>query len=411
MSDWEEELHQYFPSYLLPSAEVKALPREAAARFLARITGKPEALDLLLAQSALASVVQDIHDLDRELPLLSRELPSRTEPERVERDGSVQGRLDPMATAQRRMAGLAARVVANTPRPTYARPENELLVAAAERAVGLLRKLETGGVISASTKKSWARGLTDVRRNIADTLRKGPLSQVPRVPVAELTAHHEGAARVARHAAYALALRIHRAMRCIDEDDAARIAQLVADHALAPIEAPRRFEIAVLIRLGRALEAALGPRGFTMERALVHRDRREVFGFHRGTTSLRVYYDQSVLPHACKCDEGMRHYLGDHGTLRPDITLDVIRDGARARAALVDAKLSDDPGYLETSYLKMRRYQADLAAHLGGWPMVTLVASSGRLITGAPRREDAVIAVPWKSWVPEEVVAGFVDGL
>src|SRR5262249_13962708 len=149
-----------------------------------------------------APVARDI----RELPLVARELPSRTEAKRVERDGSVRGRLDAPATAQRRIAGHPARAVSRTPRTSFALPENELLVATAERLVDLLRTLETGGAISRTTEKSWAQGLTSARRRMDDALRKAPLSQVPRVP---LTAFQVDATRAARHAAYGIALRLH----------------------------------------------------------------------------------------------------------------------------------------------------------------------------------------------------------
>ncbi len=296
MSTWEDELRQHFPSYLMPAAQVKALPRETAELFLARITGKPDALKLLLAASALAPMAGDVRELDRELPLVARVLPSRAEAERVERDGSVRGRLDPPATAQRRIAGHPARVVSRTPRTSFALRENELLVATAERLVDLLGRLEAGGVISGTTQKSWARGLTSARQRMADVLRKPPLSQVPRVPSAQLTAFHVDAARAARPGAYGIALRLHDAMRGLDTSDPVKLAQLVADGALAPIDLPRRFEIAVLIRLGRCLEAALGARGFTMERAIIEPARREVFAFHRGATSVRVHYDHEILP-------------------------------------------------------------------------------------------------------------------
>jgi hypothetical protein len=411
MNAWEEELRQHFPSYLLPSAQVDALPREAAERFLARVTGRPDALRLLLATSVLAPVARVVLEFERELPLVARALPSRTTVDRVERDGSVRGRLDASATARRRIAGHPGRVVSSTPRTTFALPENELLVATAAQLVGLLRELEDRRVISETTEKSWARGLTRARRHMDGVLRAPPLSDVPRLVPAQLTAFHVDAARAARPAAYGIALCLRDAMRGLDVTDPAELAQLVAEGALAPIELPRRFEIAVLIRLGRCLGAALEARGFTMERSIIESARREVFAFHRGAMSVLVHYDQQLLPHACVCHPGLRHYLGGHEGLRPDITIEIVRDGARVRAAVADAKLSESEGYLEASYLKMLRYREDLGAHLGGWPKAILVASSGTVIAGAPRQEDEVVAVPWKDWVPEDVISGLLDGV
>lgn len=411
MSTWEEELRVYFPTYLLPSAQVEALPPEAAQLFLARLTGRPDALHLLLAASALAPVAREVRELARELGAVSRELPSRTEVERVVRDGSVRGRLDAAATAQQRIGGHPARVVSRASRTSFALPENELLVAVAERVVALLRRLEAGGVISRTTEKSWARGLTDARRRAEEVLRESPLARIPRLPHADLDAFHVAAARAARPAAYGLALRLHEALCGMSRHDPAALALLVAEGALAPVEPEKRFEIAVLIRLGRCLEAALVARGFTMERAIIEPRRREVFAFHRGGTRVNLYYNQVILPHACICETGLAHYLGGHQGLRPDFTLEVERDGVRARAVIADAKLSENVDYLKEGYLKILRYRADLAAHLDGWPTAILIASSHALVVGAPRQEDPVIAVPWKDWVPPAIVEALVTDL
>ncbi len=90
--------------------------------------------------------------------------------------------------------------------------------------------------------------------------------------------------------------------------------------------------------------------------------------------------------------------------------MEVVHDGARTRAAVADAKLSEDASYLKASYLKMLHYRAELAG-LDGWPMAILVASSNVLIAGAPRQADEVVAIPWKDWIPEDVVNGLLDGL
>src|SRR5687767_5975449 len=131
MSTWEEELRVHFPGYLLPSASLEALTREAASRFLDRLTGKNDSLKLLLAASALAPVADEVREFTRELALVARVLPSRTEVEQVASDHEVRGRLDVPGTLRRNLAGGPIRIVSRVPRRHFDLPENVLLVAAA----------------------------------------------------------------------------------------------------------------------------------------------------------------------------------------------------------------------------------------------------------------------------------------
>jgi hypothetical protein len=58
---------------------------------LSRLAGRADLLDLLLAASALAPIAGTVRELARELPELSRALPSQTDRERREDDGRVVG--------------------------------------------------------------------------------------------------------------------------------------------------------------------------------------------------------------------------------------------------------------------------------------------------------------------------------
>ncbi|AUX27222.1 uncharacterized protein SOCEGT47_078050 [Sorangium cellulosum] len=408
MSSWEDELREHFPGYLLPSAQRGALTREAAERFLSRLGHRVDLLELLLAASALSPLADEVRAFARELPLVARELPAHTEMQRVENRGRIRGRLDVPGTLRKRAAGDPDGLTSRVRERRFDLPENVLLVATAARLAGLLARLEQSGVIAKNTKKSWAQGFTQDAEAIRHALESTVLREVPRAPV---QAAHEQAARAARHPAYRRALRLHDAMKSMATNDAVALARLVAEGALAPMDAPTRFEIAVLIRLGRQIEEALRARGEAVElrRALIEPNRAEVFDFAAGRTQLRVLYNQVCFDDLGPRDRGMRHYFGNHGRFRPDITLELVRDGRRLRAVVVEVKLSDERDYLGQGYHEALLYRAEYEKDLTGWPKAILVVSSAA-IQGAPRREDDVIAVSWDGWVPQEVLDGLLDG-
>ena len=83
--------------------------------------------------------------------------------------------------------------------------------------------------------------------------------------------------------------------------------------------------------------------------------------------------------------------------------------GGAFRAVVIEAKLSEDPGYLAQGYQEALLYRAEYAPALTGWPKAILVTSAS--LGAAPRREDEVIAVGWDQWVPEVVIDGLIEGL
>ncbi|WP_437634179.1 hypothetical protein [Sorangium sp. So ce854] len=408
MSSWEDELREHFPGYLLPASARRALSREAAERFLSRLGHRADLLDLLLAASALSPLADEVRAFARELPLIARELPSRAEIQRVDARGSIRGRIDVPGTLRKRASGAPDSVISRVPERRFDLPENVLLVATAERLAGLLARLEQSGAISKGTKKSWAKGFTEDAEAIRHALSATVLDEVPRAPV---QAVHEQAARAARQSVYRRALRLHEAMNRMDTNDAAALARLVAEGALAPMDAATRFELAVLIRLGRRIEDALRARGVAVElhRALIERGRAEVFDFAAGGAHLRVFYNQVCFDPLGPRDRGVLHYFGNDGRFRPDLTIELVRDAKRIRAVVIEVKLSDKRDYLERGYHEALLYRAEYDRDLTGWPKAILVVSSAA-IHGAPRREDEVIAVDWASWVPDTVLDGLLDG-
>jgi hypothetical protein len=216
---------------------------------------------------------------------------------------------------------------------------------------------------------------------------------------------HEEAARTASHPAYPLALSLHRSLRLgLDSADPAIVGRAVAEGALFPLADHTRFELAVLLRLVHALEDRPG---FALRRAPVISGRREVAEITgEDGTAVRIHYDQAVLDPG-PYDAGLRRYLGQRGRLRPDVTVITRAPGRAPRATVIEAKLSDDPGYLAAGYREAMVYLAECGAALTGWPKVVVVTSAG--VLAEPRREDDVIAVGWSRWVPEAVIDGLLS--
>ncbi len=121
-----------------------------------------------------------------------------------------------------------------------------------------------------------------------------------------------------------------------------------------------------------------------------------------------VYYNQAFLDPG-PCDLGARHYLGQTGRMRPDATVVVRPTQDSMRACVIEVKLSPDPAYLLRGYHEAQLYRAEYRTQLGGWPQAILVAAES--FAGQPRRGDDVIAVGWDRWVPEDVIAGFLNGV
>jgi hypothetical protein len=400
---WEEFLGEHFPGYLLPSSSAHAISVDAASRFLERITGRPDQLTLLRAVSTLAPRMAAVHELATvQLPDLVRRLPARTVTKLREWEGGFQGRLDVRGTLAHHLAGRSTRFVTRARERRFDLPETVLVRGVCERLLALLERLRKADVISSS-------GWGAVAHACEGALRHALAATVLRdVETEALTSFHEAAARAGRHPCYPLALGLHVGLRAgLDSDDEAAIARVVAEGALAPLDAPTRFEIAVVVRLLVALQSHLddvAPGRWTMHRTLVTRGRREVADLERDDgVHVRVFYNQAILPSG-PADRGGTHYLGQTGRMRPDVTVVVEQPGHAPRAVVIEVKLSDDPKYVLSGLHEAHLYRAEYAPYLTGWPKAILVASSP--VVGAPRAEDDVVAVGWDRWVPPEVLVG-----
>ncbi len=401
---WEEFLRLHFPGYLLPDAAREALSEAAAIRFLDALGARPGELAVLRAASFVTAHEADLDAFVRvDLPALLRAPRRRASSALVSFEGHAPGRLDVAATLRSRLSGRATRFTVHAPTAGSPRPEDAVVKSVARRIVAIATILDRAGVLA---RAGWSASVASWARALAVALASPALRAVADAPI---TAHHERCAIAAVHPAYARAAALHRALReGLDDRSPARIARAVAAGALLPRDDAARFELAVLLRVVEALALRLEPAGFTLHRTLLGPGRRAVVDLARGDDHVRVHYNQACLDPGAY-DAGLRHYLGQTGRLRPDVTVIVEAPPRPARAVAIEAKLSADPSYLAQGLQEAFLYRAELAAHLSGWPKAILVASSP--LPGEPRREDDVIAVGWDRWAPASVIDGLVEGL
>lgn len=399
---WEAYLASRFPGYLLPASRREALSEEEAARFLSRLGGDATQLERVRVASLAAAHAGAIEEFAlRALPdWLARPPPPPGEVAPRAWEGSAPGRLDVMATLRLRLAGQSTRFVTRARGAGGERGEDAVLKAAARRLRAVLRALAAaaldriGGWTAAAACEAALEGALGAPAF-------GAIADAPIGPA------EEEAALGGPHPAYALGARLHRAARVAqDSRDPAAIARLVAEGALGPLAASTRFELAVLLRLVEAIEAT---GRFRLRRTAVLPDREEVAVFDAPAGArVRVFYNQACLP-AGPHELGVRHYLGREGRLRPDVVAVIEAPGREARAVVVEAKHSEDAGYLVEGWGQALLYRQEYAPLLTGWPKVVLVSSGA--IAGAVRRGDDVIAVGWEGWVGEGIAEGVLEGV
>jgi hypothetical protein len=404
---WEDFLRASFPGYLLPESAHRAISVEEASLFLERLTGRPHELSLLRMVSTLAPRMEALHAFAfRLLPELVRVLPAQAEIAQRAWEGGFQGRLDLQPTLAAWSAGQRTRFVTRARRRSFALPENVLVRAVAERLLNVLVDLRQGNVLGGS---GWGAGAQACEGQLRHLLASTVLREVPAERVG---AHHEEAAHAARHPCHPVALEWHRVLRRgLDERDPAAIAKVVSEGALAPLDGPTRFEIAVVIRLVEALWERLeqlDSARWTLHRCLVRQGRREVAAFERDDgAAVRVFYNQSHLD-AGPCDLGARHYFAHKGRLRPDVTVVAEKDGVTS-AAVIEIKLTEDASYALSGFHEAMLYRWEYAEHLRGWPKAILVVSKS--VSGPVRPGEDVVAVGWSDWVPGSIVEGLLRGV
>jgi hypothetical protein len=395
---WEDELKTFFPGYFLPAASTSKMSLDEAERFLSRLGCEEGSLVALLDVSVVACMPEKIRQFTKELQNVASAIPSRTRMEQVEANGVIRGRINVQRTIRASFGGRSDVVVTQLPRRRFDIPENILLVCTARRIADLLKSLAARSVIpSLSAKTGWGAGLLECAATIASTLQRSMLSKVAIHAVGSL---HLVAAKQSPHLVHQLALEIYLSLERAREPR--HMTRVLAEGALSPLKADRRFELAVIIRLVRCLESRLEGSGFKLVQRLIERGRREIFELVSGEKQILIYLDMALFEEWGSRELGMSHYFGGKRR-RPDVSVEFVISGRRTHAVVIEAKESSNPEYLKEGFHEAILYRVDHGQHLHVWPGSILVVSMGEL-QGKPRTEDSVVAVGWKDWVPNAVL-------
>jgi hypothetical protein len=394
---WEAFLEECFPAWLLPASEVRSLSIDSARRFLSVLSGGTASLDRLRATSTLATHAASIAGFARLLAGWAESLSGQCLPVRTEASGVLRGRLDVAGTLRRRLQGDRTTLVVSTRERKFDRPE-DLLVAAVARRLNEQLQLVSLDERSDNADR-WTRDLRGSRATFERILRDTRASEVPVRPIAR---EHIEATRGAQGRVYREALALYNALReGLDDDRPEVIARVIAAGALAPLSADRRFELAVALRLVRALHDRLDLSEWAFERPIVIAGREEIARFsHESGARIDVYFDTARL------DPGLRYQLGRHylrsNPMRPDVTVSATNARSSTRSIVVECKRSDDSGYLAQGFSEALLYRHEYGEQLFSSPAAVLVAPERTF--GAVRRGDAVIACAFAAWPTHEVI-------
>lgn len=405
-ADWETYLRTQFPAYLLPESAAEHLSEAEASRFLAALTGKPSAFSILRNVSFLAPRMVDLRGFVDRVSELVRALPSTTETTQRHWLGGFQGKLDVRATTMLHQQGRRTEFVTRTPRRNFDLPENIVLRRVCERLMTLLADLRLANMLP---DKGWGAGGREcegvLRHALAATALRNVTSR-------DVDGHDLVAARAARNTTFHESARWHDDLRAsLDDNDPKRIARLVADGALLPIDAASRFEIAVAMKLVAQVSEALAiaePGQWTHERALIIAGRRDLATLRRGDLAIRFFYNQAELD-AGPTDLGVQHYFASTSRMRPDVTVTIERGGTLVSALVVECKHSENKDYLISGFHEAMLYRHEYAPVLRGSVKAVLVGSGP--VPGEVREEHEVVAMSWNAWPSPPVIASLVSAL
>jgi hypothetical protein len=175
-----------------------------------------------------------------------------------------------------------------------------------------------------------------------------------------------------------------------------------------------RFELAVLLRVARALEAALerrAPGAWESQRSCVLPGREDVVRFVRPVdrAEVRIYYNQAVMGVGGPRAQALRHYFGHLGRPRPDVIIELRRKDRVERLVVIEIKRTESTSYAIQGFDEAWVYRWEYERWLTAWPRAILVTTCP--VVGLPRVEDDVIAVSWGQWVPDVVLDGILGEL
>lgn len=351
MSDepaWETWLRQHFTAYLMKAAAGESRPEEAVAQALARLTGSPGALTRLAAlgfllDPALKRLVCD------GLPRFLAQVTPTTRRDEHETRGLARGRIAWARTlARRQQTRDPLLFVTSVARRSFDHPELRLLRWLLDRVLAGIDSVRALVGLSAPRADTtrWTDTLGVLHQAAHEALRHIALRDLPAVPP-----DHD-ARRVAAHSRHAF---IRATVEALDRHDRllplpqpSELARVLSDHALAPTEAPRRFELFFLMTLAAAIDR-IWPTATRID-SLIDPDRREVIVWKLPDWTLGLRYDHKSPPGYYS--QTLRHAFDLRGVLRPDLRL-TLQGPSKKIELYLDAKHSDSDRYIRYSATKM----------------------------------------------------------
>jgi hypothetical protein len=297
MSDdpaWETWLRQNFTPYIMRAAQGEKRPAEAVARALDRLTGSPGALSRLAAlgfilDPALKHLVVD------ELPRFLAHVTPTTRRDETESRGFARGRIDWSNTiARRQQTRDPLLFITSIARRSFDHPELRLLRWLLDRVLAAVESVRALAGSSSSRPEAtrWADTIGDIHQATLEALRHVALRDLPAVPP------DDDARRVAVNSRHAFVREVVRAVerhdRLLPLPQQSELAEVLAEHTLAPTDAPRRFELYFLMTLAAAVDR-IWPTAARLE-TLIDPDRKDVIVWKIPGWTLGLRYDHKSPP-------------------------------------------------------------------------------------------------------------------
>jgi hypothetical protein len=382
--EWESWLAEAFVAYLLRDADGQRRPPAEVERALARLSGQPDALVRLASLAFVldpeARVEAWIRD---EVPAFLRRIRVRSQALTTVRRNVVRGRIDWGRTIALRQATqdptwIASRSLVRT----FDTPE----LVTVRFVVDRIRAI-AGAVLRAelAARSGWTASVAAIAALATAIESHSALQEVPvrRPDSAECAVARASHDPVVRAAARILDTHDELLPTPVSE----RLRDALSRFALVPLNEDVRFQVFAMLALIDCIDRLAG--SAQRHDSILARDRDEVVRWDGSTFTLKLHYDQAAGSgiHA----DVMLHYFGRGQSLRPDLRLELTRDGI-TRELIVDAKRSTRASYLADAHHKMRGYIADRpGAFMNGKPKAIVVCPA--VDVGSPRPADDVVFV------------------
>ena len=372
------EVRELLPAFLSAASIERDGPVAAAVELL----GLPES-DLRRVLAVHLMLSKPVRELVAALPLgIRRPLTTSVRPRVVGR--TVTSGIDWAATARHRATSSPMGDIWVT------RPANRIFDSPENRVLAwILKVLEERGPIAVpppgDTRGTWAEEIRAIAVAVNRARRTAWLEAVPAVwpgdqAYLRLKADRTGFYRV----------RVSSAARYLRQlliaPSPGNIVDALSDRYFEPEQDWKLFEIAVLMRVARAL-AAIGTR--VNPTRLFHDSKSRPFAVYRvgSAREVRVWY-QAWPPATAPSElaDAIRYYELPSGGNRPDIVIEFIDNGLPERALVLELKASTSGSYLSSGFAQLLGYLRDRPRLLATPGSAWLVAPPGSgYVSKSPR--------------------------